>query len=106
MAEYNENNRFPFYTGEKSVSICKDNHEDMYELDIIFTQVVERFPELDPKPFYQEIDQLQGMRERDRLKELKDACDRLLKRIKVCLSDEEFVHYLHAKWGFGIDKLI
>lgn len=56
MAEYNENNRFPFYTGERAVSICNDNHEDLYEFDIIFTQVLERFPNLDPKPFYKEID--------------------------------------------------
>lgn len=46
------------------------------------------------------------MRERDRLKYLKDACDKLLKRIKYCLSDEELVHHLYDKWGFGIDKLI
>lgn len=92
MAEYNENNRFPFHTPDKSVSICRDDHEDMYELNFVFDKVVEKFPALDPKPFYAEIDGIQRMRERDRVKFLKEATDKLLKNIKLCLMDEVFVH--------------
>jgi hypothetical protein len=92
MAEYSEDNRFPFHTASKSVAICNEDHEEMYELDFIFTQVVERFPALDPRPFYKGIEKIQKMRERDRLKHLKEATDKLLKSIKSCLMDEEFVH--------------
>ena len=92
MVEYNENNRFPFHSGSKSVAICTDDHEDMYELDFIFNRVVERFPELDPRPFYREIEDIQSMKERVRTKHLKDVTDRLLRAIKVCLMDEDFVH--------------
>ena len=53
MAEYNENNRFPFHTGNKSVAICTDDHEEMYELDLIVSSVVERFPALDPQALLQ-----------------------------------------------------
>ena len=95
MVEYNENNRFPFHTGSKSVAICSDDHEDLYELDVIFSQVVERFPNLDPVPFYRGIDDIQKMGERDRPRLLKDATDKLLKSIKLCLMDEEFVHQLY-----------
>lgn len=106
MIEYSENNRFPFHTGERSVAICNDDHEGLYELDLIFTKVVERFPALEPKPFYEEIARIQTLRDRDREKYLKEATDKLLKNIKMCLTDEEFVHDLHRKWGLGIDKLI
>ena len=34
------------------------------------------------------------------------ACDKLLTNIRTCLSDETFIHALHDKWGFGIDKVI
>ena len=37
---------------------------------------------------------------------VKDASDKLLANIKEFLADEEFVHELHDKWGFGIDKVI
>ncbi len=92
MTEYNERNRFPFHTGNKTVAICTDDHEDAYELDFIFSKVVERFPALDPKPFYKGIEEIQAMRERDRVKSLKEATDKLLKQIKFCLMDEGFVH--------------
>lgn len=106
MAEYNENNKFPFHTPEKSISICRDDYDDMYELNFIFDKVVERFPALEPKPFYAEVDAIQRARERDRVRMLKNATDRLLKNIKICLMDEAFVHRLHSKWGIGVDKLI
>jgi hypothetical protein len=92
MAEYSEDNRFPFHTGNKSVAIYTDDNEDMYELDFIFSKVIEKFPALDPKPFYKGIEEIQAMRERDRLKCLKEATDKLLKSIKYCLMDEAFVH--------------
>jgi len=106
MIEYSESNRFPFHTGNKSVTICTDNHDEMYELDFIFNMVVERFPALDPKPFYAGIEGMQNMPEKEKMKFLKEATDRLLCSIKLCLMDEEFVHQLHDRWGFGIDKLI
>ena len=56
MVEYSENNRFPFHTkGGGSVVVCTDDNEDLYEMDVIFTQILERFPSLDPKIFYHEI---------------------------------------------------
>lgn len=95
MVEYNENNRFPFHSGGQSVAVCTDDHEGLYEMDLIFSKVVERFPDLDPKPFYQGISEILAMRERDRPKRLKEATDKLLRSIKLCLMDEEFVHQLH-----------
>ena len=106
MIEYNEHNRFPFHAGNKSIAVCEENHEDKYEMDFIFTKVVERFPTLDPKPFYLEIEKIQTMRENDRTKQLKAVTDRLFSQIKFCFTDEGFVHYLYDKWGIGIDKLI
>ena len=46
MVEYSKQNKFPFYTSEKMVSISFDNHEDMYELDFIYNKIVDRFPNL------------------------------------------------------------
>ena len=92
MVEYSNDNRFPFHTKSSSTVVCNEDHEDMYELDLIFTQVVGKFPDLDPKPFYMEIERIQTLRERDRVKCLKLATDKLLKSIKVCLMDEDFVH--------------
>ena len=42
------------------------------------------------------------MKSDEKVKYLKDACDKLLRNIKNCLSDEAFIHGLHDKWGFGI----
>ena len=92
MAEYSDSNRFPFHTGNQSVAIYTDDNDELYELDFIFSKVVERFPELDPKPFYKGIDEIQNMRERVRVKQLKEATDNLLRCIKCCLMDEAFVH--------------
>lgn len=92
MAEYSDSNRFPFHTSNKSVAIYTDDNEDLYELDFVMTKVVEKFPSLDPKPFYKGIEDIQEMRERDRVKHLKEATDKLLKSIKYCLMDEAFVH--------------
>ena len=92
MLEYSENNRFPFHTGIQSIAVCNDDHDGMNEMDVIFTEVVRRHPELDPKPFYKEIGEIQSLRVRDKSKYLKEATDKLLKNIKLCLMDEDFVH--------------
>lgn len=103
MAEYSKDNRFPFHKGDDSVSICFDDHEGKYELDFIWDRIVEKFPQMNAEPFYARVQEIQDMKSEDKLKYLKDACDKLLRNIKACLSDEPFIHELHDKWGFGID---
>ena len=95
MAEYSEDNRFPFYTKDKSVSISTDNHEDMQEMDFIYGKIVEKYPSLKAEPFYARIQEIQNMRSDDRVKWLKDASDKLLKNIRSFLSDEPFIHRMH-----------
>lgn len=108
MVEYNsKTNRFPFQMREQSVSICTDNHEYLYDLDFIYNKIVERFPSLRAELFYSKISEIEGMKEdENKVRFTKDACDALLREIRVCLEDEQFVHSLHDKWGLGIDKLI
>lgn len=107
MVEYNSReNRFPFAPKQSTVSICRDNNEDLYEYDFIYGKVVERFPELAAEKFYAKIQDLENIRPSHRVEKLKEASDVLLRNIKVCLMDEEFVHGLHDRWGFGIDRLI
>ena len=107
MAEYDkENNRFPFHTNNQSVSVCAEDNEALHELDFTFDKVLKRFPSLDPVPFYAEVERIQEMPERYRLRKLKAATDGLFANIKVCLMDEDFVHWLHAKFGIGVDRLI
>jgi hypothetical protein len=106
MVEYSENNRFPFHTGNKSVSIYMEDHEDMHQLDFIFSKILDKFPSLDPKLFYGRVAEIQQMRERDRLKYLKEETDKLFKSIKSFLMDEDFIHLFHDKWDIGIDKII
>ena len=103
MVEYSKDNRFPFRNGDKSVSVCFDDHEEKYELDFIWNRIVERFPQMDAEPFYARVHEIQNMKSGDTVKYLKDACDKLLRNIKTCLSDEPFIHELHDKWGFGLD---
>jgi hypothetical protein len=52
------------------------------------------------------VQEIERMRPSFRVAKLKDASDALLRNIKVCLMDEAFVHQLHEKWGFGIDRLL
>ena len=92
MAEYSEDNKFPFHTREQSVAVCNDDHEDLYEMNLILSKLVSRFPDLDPRPFYQEIDRIQTLKDRDKIRSLKQSTDKLLRSIKTCLMDEEFVH--------------
>lgn len=107
MVEYSRDNRFPFYTPDKSVAVCMDAHEDMYELELIYGKIVERFPTLEAAPFYAKVKAIDGVKqESKRLTMLKDACDGLLKDIRACFADEEFIHGLHDRYGLGIDKVI
>ena len=59
MAEYTKDNRFPFHSGDKSVSICFDDHEEKYELDFIWDKITERFPQLNAEPFYARVAEIQ-----------------------------------------------
>ena len=102
--EYSRENRFPFHSVDRSaVTVCFDNHEDMYELDFIWNKIVERFPLLEAEPFYLKIHEINSMKRGDKIGMLKDACDNLLRNIRDCIQDEEFIHMMHDKWGFGID---
>lgn len=103
MAEYTKDNRFPFHSGDKSVSICFDDHEEKYELDFIWDKITERFPQLNAEPFYARVAEIQMLEPDEKVKKLKEECDRLLRNIKTCLSDEPFIHLMHDRWGFGID---
>ena len=104
MVEYSRDNRFPFHSVDKSVSICFDDHEGMYELDFIWGKITEKYPEMGAESFYARIQEIQDMKKpEDRVKHLKDASDNLLRNIRVVLSDEPFIHLLHDRWGFGLD---
>jgi hypothetical protein len=107
MVEYDSrDNRFPFAAKQSTVSICRDNNEDLYEYDFIYNKIVEKFPELAAEKFYSKVQEIEKMRPSFRVAKLKDASDALLRNIKVCLMDEAFVHQLHERWGFGIDRLL
>ena len=95
MAEYSKDNRFPFYTKDRSVSISTDNHEDIQEMDFIYGKIVEKYPTLKAEPFYARIQEIQNMKSEDKVKWLKDSSDRLLKNIRVFLSDEAFIHMMY-----------
>ena len=101
MTEYSKDNRFPFHSGSRSVSICFDDHEDKYELDFIWDKIIEKYPQLDAEQFYAKVQEIQEMKSDDKVKFLKDASDKLLRNIKTLISDEDFIHMLHDKWGFG-----
>ncbi len=103
--EYSRDNRFPFHTNrDGNITICFDDHEEMYELDFIWGKIVEKHPALDAEAFYARIHDIQNMKTESRKVQcVKDACDKLLKNIRECLSDEPFIHQLHDRWGFGID---
>ncbi len=91
--EYGKDNRFPFYTRDKSnVTICFDDHEGLYELDFIFGKIVDRFPSLDPVPFYRRIGEIRLMTHARSITMLKSACDSLLGSIKELFMDEDFIH--------------
>ena len=103
MAEYSKDNRFPFHSVDKSVSICFDDHEGKYELDFIWDKITERYPQLNAEPFYARVQEIQDIKSGDKVKWLKDASDKLLRNIKVLLSDEPFIHLLHDRWEVGLD---
>ena len=104
MIEYDsKRNRFPFYRGEKMASITMDDHEESNELDIIYSRSVERFPALDAGPFYAKIGSISAIDSEDECRKcMKVACDNLLKNIRSCIGDEQFIHSLHDDYGFGV----
>ena len=104
--EYSRDNRFPFHSKDETASIYKDDHEDYQEMDFIYDKVVEKYPSLCAEPFYLRLYEIQNSKSDDKVRLVKDASDKLLANIKEFLADEEFVHELHDKWGFGIDKVI
>ena len=53
--------------------------------------------------FYVNVKEIQQMKSDESVKFMKDACDKLLKNVKMCLSDEAFVHEMHDRWGIGLD---
>ena len=78
----------------------------LVEFDFIYDKVVEKYPSLCAEPFYLRLYEIQNSKSDDKVRLVKDASDKLLANIKEFLADEEFVHELHDKWGFGIDKVI
>lgn len=95
MVEYSSENRFPFHQGDKSVSLVFDDHEDLQELDMVYNMIVERFPSLRAELFYSRVQEIQNMGPNDRVEPLKEACDRLLREIRKCLADEDFIHGIY-----------
>lgn len=107
MIEYNpKENRFPFHTKDKAVSLCFDDTEDIQELDFIYGKIVERYPDLKAENFYTRLMEIERMKSGDKVKYLKASCDSLLGHVKEFLSDERFVHHIHDAWGFGLNKVI
>lgn len=108
MVEYSKDNRFPFHSSsDDSIAICMDSHEDMYEFDLIYGKIIERYPMLDAEPFYAKIHEIDKVKQdAKRMTMLKNACDCLLKDIRTFLSDEGFIHGMHDRYGLGIDKII
>lgn len=107
MIEYNpKDNRFPFHTKDRAVSLCFDDTEDIQDLDFIYGKITERFPELKAENFYSRLLEIEKMKPGEKLKNLKAACENLLGNVKTFLSDESFIHQIHERWGFGLDKVI
>ena len=107
MIEYSKDNKFPFFQGDKQgVAIQFDNHEDRWELDFIYDKIVQKFPSLKAEKFYSKVKQIEEMNVGDKKVHLKAGCDKLLKNISKCLSDEVFVHQLQDSYGLGVSKII
>ncbi len=105
--EYSSENRFPFHTGDNTnVTICFGDHEDVCEMDFVWDKIVERCPELAAEQFYSKVQEIQDMKRGDKIGKLKDACAKLLMDIRALLSDEEFVHQLHDRYGIGVQQVI
>ena len=106
--EWSRINKFPFSTRQQSVSVCFDNHEDLTDLDFIYSKIVERHPSLMAEKFYSKVQDVYDLDldEATVVSMMKPLCDSLLADIREFLADEDFVHLLHDKFGFGIDKVI
>ena len=86
MIEYNpKENRFPFHTKDKAVSLCFDDTEDIQELDFIYGKIVERYPDLKAENFYTRLMEIERMKSGDKVKYLKASCDNLLGHVKEFL---------------------
>lgn len=96
VVEYSKDNRFPFSTARKSVSVCFDDHDNMTDLDFIYGKIVERYPALRAEKFYSKVQEICAIEsEAEYIAMLKQACDLLLVSIREFLQDEEFIHLLH-----------
>ena len=96
VVEYSKDNRFPFSTARKSVSVCFDDHDTMTDLDFIYGKIVERYPALRAEKFYSKVQEICAIEsEAEYIAMLKQACDLLLVSIREFLQDEEFIHLLH-----------
>ena len=106
--EWSRTNKFPFNTRQQSVSVCFDNHEDLTDLDFIYSKIIERHPALMAEKFYSKVQDVYDLDldEATVVSMMKPLCDGLLADIREFLADEDFVHLLHDKFGFGIDKVI
>lgn len=40
QTEYSKDNRFPFHSTDKQVSICFDDHEGNYELNFVWDKII------------------------------------------------------------------
>ncbi len=101
-----KNNRFPFHTKETSVSVCFDDPEGLQELDFVYGKIIERHPNLRAEDFYSKLVGLGELDEKRQVPGLKELVEDLFFNIKSMFMDEEFVHQLHDRWGFGVDKVI
>ena len=106
MVEYSKDNRFPFHTTDRSVAVCMDDHDGRYELEFIYEKLVERHPGLAAEPFYSKVEVIKASRKGDKVAMLKEACDELSRSVRTCLADEDIIHEIHDRWGFGVDKVI
>ena len=105
--EYSSDNKFPFHTGDRTaVTICFGDHEDRCEMDFVWDKITERFPALVADGFYSRVQEIQDMKRGDKLGRLKEACDKLLRNIRECLSNEDFIHELHDRYGIGVDLVL
>lgn len=107
MIEYSRENRFPFHVGRQVVSVVRDDPDGLCELDIVLGEIVSRFPRLEPEVFYGKVFEVERTSDEAlRLRLMKSACDQLLRDIMECLADEQFIHRLHDRNGYGVDKVI
>jgi len=104
--EYSRDNRFPFRNRNSAESVFMDDSGEVHDLDFIYGKIIERFPALSAERFYSSLDNVRKMKSNERVRGLKIASDRLLIGIRELFDDEEFVHFMHDRWGVGLKMLI